>query len=271
MCNKDSVAFVISILLEDFITRWMKITICDIFHLYISMLLMVRSYLYTVVTDLIYQRGMWCLFISVYRRYRSHLSEGSVMFVYICIPSLQISFIRGECDVCLYLYTVVTDLIYQRGVWCLFISVYRRYRSHLSEGSVMFVYICIPSLQISFIRGECDVCLYLYTVVTDLIYQRGVWCLFISVYRRYRSHLSEGSVMFVYICIPSLQISFIRGECDVCLYLYTVVTDLIYQRGVGLSYFNGNIKHFFEYSWFHFCFKSTLAMSMRIQHHNNFF
>jgi hypothetical protein len=135
MCNKDSVAFVISILLEDFITRWMKITICDIFHLYISMLLMVRSYLYTVVTDLIYQRGMWCLFISVYRRYRSHLSEGSVMFVYICIPSLQISFIRGECDVCLYLYTVVTDLIYQRGVGCLFISVYRRYRSHLSEGS----------------------------------------------------------------------------------------------------------------------------------------
>ena len=58
MCNKDSVAFVISILLEDFITRWMKITICDIFHLYISMLLMVRLYLYTVVTDLIYQRGM---------------------------------------------------------------------------------------------------------------------------------------------------------------------------------------------------------------------
>jgi hypothetical protein len=149
----------------------MKIAICDIFHLYISMLLMVFLYLYTVVTDLIYQRGVGCFF-------------------YICIPSLQISFIRGEWDV-------------------FFISVYHRYRSHLSEGSGMFVYICIPSLQISFIRGEWDVCLYLYTVVTDLIYLRGVGCLFISVYRRYRSHLSEGSGVFVYICIPSLQISFI--------------------------------------------------------------
>jgi hypothetical protein len=47
----------------------MKIAICDIFHLYISMLLMVCLYLYTVVTDLIYQRGVGCLFISVYRRY----------------------------------------------------------------------------------------------------------------------------------------------------------------------------------------------------------
>jgi len=59
MCNKDSVDFVISILSEHFITR-MKIVICDIFYL---------------STFLCF---LW--------------------FIYICIPSLQISFISGEWD-----------------------------------------------------------------------------------------------------------------------------------------------------------------------------